>query len=701
MDTELQLTIKAVEQNGEWVLEVLGVPFGGPYKGGKDAHGEYFHADTRIHEDKFPTPPAVFYHGFNDDGTPSGSPAYLGKSMGQPVKRGDGWWWKVVIDQTAQFASRVWDAAKRGALRVSSGSAAHLVRYGKDDKGRIDEWPVIELSLIPLEGNMRPANPYAVAIPVTKAVYTQAGIAIPDELDQTEGSQDEGVGESDPPSAPSSEVIKSDTRGDDMAEVDIQAEVKAAVADALKAEREAKQVEADQAAAIEAEVEKRVAVKAAELEAEAAKGRRLPGGSGNGAPHIAKFAALRRYDNLSVEEHALMISVLNGKHNDVPVKRASQDAVKSLAIKVAEDKTEAGEMGRYAMKMAGMTAIKADEIMQQDLTGFGDEWVGVSYGAVAWPKIRQGTVVLQKLPQQEIPVGYESDIIPLESTDPTFYKVAEVTDNNGTTGRPNATVTSSKVATDKKQVTLGKMGARVPYSGELNEDSLPPLLSQVNDQLLQGFAEQLEYAIIDGDTDATASTNINDIAGTPTATDLFLLFNGFRKLALVTNTANSRPGGTLDAEDVLATVKLMGTAGMNALDITKIGIIPDLNVYWKLLELAEVKTRDVNGSPTIENGKLTRLYGYDVMPSAFMNFLSATRKANTAGKIDQDTVANNTTGSLLAIRWDQWKFYWKRRLSSETWRLPQADYTEIVMIARCGLISRDNEAAAITYGLTV
>jgi len=40
-------------------------------------------------------------------------------------------------------------------------------------------------------------------------------------------------------------------------------------------------------------------------------------------------------------------------------------------------------------------------------------------------------------------------------------------------------------------------------------------------------------------------------------------------------------------------------------------------------------------------------------------------------------------------------------MTVETTRIANADATEIVAIMRCGLIQRDTEAAAITYGISV
>jgi hypothetical protein len=210
--------------------------------------------------------------------------------------------------------------------------------------------------------------------------------------------------------------------------------------------------------------------------------------------------------------------------------------------------------------------------------------------------------------------------------------------------------------------------------------------------------EMLEHILIDGDTDATITTNINDIGGTPTATDAFLVANGMRKLGLITNTANSRSaGGSLSTKDFLETVRLMGAAGINALDTTKVGFIIDANTHWAALQLEDVKTKDVFVRPTIENGQLTGLYGYDVMVSPFMHMESAVRMANSAGKVDQTTVGNNLYGAIMAVRYDQWRFGWKRRMTLETVRRAESDSYELIAMMRFGIIYRDTEASAISY----
>ena len=686
-------TIKAV---GDWELEVLGIPFGSPDN--KDAHGEWFDASTELYLDNFKTPLVQYYHGFGPDGKPQGNPENIGKTL-WVEKRPDGIWYRILLDKGKALARRIWDAARQGKARASSGTLEHMRR--DDGKGRITHWPVAEIALIDVGEGRRPANGYAVAMPAAKAYYEEAGVTFP-EFDSSDEQKPEAEGEGDehrPDAADEARSTQTKTKEFEMDEKEIQAAVKAA----LEAEKAAEKAEADAKAAAEAAEKERTetAVKAAlaAKEEEDKKNRRL-NFSAEDAPIVGKFGELRKYDNLDAADQALLVGVLNGVDGQTGQKhsRASEFAIKALAVKLAEDKTRVGAIGQNAMKAVG---IKADEVMQQDLDGFGDQWVGVSYSQALWEAIRVGTFVAEKLPSVEVPEGMESIVLPLEGADPTFYKVAETTDHDSTMLFPVASVTSSQVATGNKTLSLAKMGARVPWTGELLEDSLIPFVAQLRKQITVAGSEGLEHVIIDGDNATAATTNVNDIGGTPAASDLFMLFDGFRVSPLVTTTANSRDGGVLTVSDFLETVKLMGTAGINALDVTKIGFILDVNTHWKSLELPEVLSRDVFAQATIEGGKLTGIFGYPVYVSANMHFRSSARKANSAGKVDQDTTANNTKGAILAVRWDQWLLGYRRRMTLETTRYPRSDSWEITALMRLGLAQRDTEASAISYNITV
>ena len=679
-----------VKAAGDWELDVLGIPFYGP-DNGKDKDGEYFDARTNLHQDKYPLPPVVYYHGYDGKGRPSKTPVYIGKTESYEVKP-DGVWYRVILDKASSFARGVMQAAKEGLARASSGSVSHLARVDSD--GHIREWPVAELSIFDTYDGKQPANAYAVAIPVAKAVYKLAGLDLPDEFAGIENPEDairdsgeqvesktlntEDIKMTDKTEA----EIKAEARAEFQAELDKKAAEEKRVSDAIADGIKAKVKELEDAAEL--------AKKAQEFkDKEEAEARRLPD---------VKFNKLSgevsKYDNLTAGDTAVLLGVIQSGG-----KQMSDAGLKALALKMEDDKTDVGIQGTRALKSRG---IKTDEVQYSTLSGYGDQWVGVAYSNALWSSIRTESQVVAKIPSIEVPAGHESITIPLQGADPTYYKVAQVADVDSTNLIPVPTITSSQMATSNVSLTLAKMGARVMWSGELEEDSLIPFVNQLRMQLADAGKEQLEYAVIDGDTTATAATNINDIASTAvqTATELHLMFNGFRKSPLVTTAANSRSGGALTAEDYLATAKLMGTAGQNA-DINKVSFIVDLSTYWKSLELPEVKTRDVFVSPTIENGQLTGIYGFKLFPSMNMCYKSAARLSNSSGKVDQDVVGNNIYGSILAVRWDQWLMGYRRRMTMETTRIANADTYEIVALARMGLIQRDTEASAISYGITV
>lgn len=701
-------TVKAVgDDEGDWAIDILAAPFGSAAD--RDSQNEWFDDQTNFQEGRYPTPPIVFYHGMTDGlRAKEDTPEYLGMTVKRWVDAA-GVWVRTVLDKTMPRARQVWEAAKKGLARASSGSAEHLQRT--DDNGYIREWPMVEVSVFDLTEGRQPVNKYAVAIPSVKALYEQAGIELPRELENPEAGP-EAV------KAAALAGAKTDVSNlmEDKHEMEEQ-EVKqiateiamAAVAEALKAQAVANTAaaEAAEAAAAKIKAAQDEAVEAYKKEL-AVKANRLhtPGEGVN----IARYGDTRRYDNLDVGEHALLVQMLESAQFVGPRNsRASDACMKALALKIESEaeKSEAANLANFALKAL---PIKANEINRTTLASYGDEWIGVAYSHDLWEKIRSGSWVMDRLMSQgrivNIPDGYESGVIPLESADPTWYKIAQ--GSTATSGRPDVTVTASKVGTAQQTIDIVKMACRAMYTGEMTEDSLIGWIVQARRQIVESGSEQFAHAIINGDTETGASTNINDIAGTPAATEVFMLVNGFRKLPLITNTANAVSGGALADTDFLDVVKLLGGAGKNARDQAKVTLIPDGNVYWKALEMATVKTKDVWQNATLESGKLTGIWGFELKPSWMMHYDESgvitgayELKVNSAGKLDIDTNTNNTLGAILAVRWDQWAIAWKRRMTLETSRWPESDTNQIVAIARWGLKYRDTEASALSYNISV
>ena len=697
-------TVKAA---GDWELDILGVPFGDAEH--KDAQGEYFTNETQYHEDRYGLPPLVYYHGLDAGGRPSGDPEYIGKTVKRWVDKA-GIWFRGVLDKTNALAKRVWEAAQQEKARASSGSIAHLTRTDPD--GKITEWPVAELSVFDLGGGRRPANPYAVAMPAMRAIWAKAGLEWPDdELPELEAADEAG------PASPEDDAAKAQVDDQGVREMEAQ-EIQKIVADALAADRAARDAEAKAAAEKQAAIDTAVKAATDKLTAEWAAKSRLP--YADGAPVVAKFGEIRKFDNWEMDDLACWIAFTNQalKAGNVKAQRLGDNIYRALAIRI-QSEGEKSEPGRNGLKtlnayLPQVVAMKSDEVMQYDLSGYGDEWARVLYSDNLWYRLRFGTPVLDKMNPYMIQLqGAETMWLLLEgSTDAAWYKVAEVASNPTTelTGVPNATFPSSRMATARQQVTLGKIGARVMISGELSESTPLAVVSEVRKNMEVSGREAIENVLLNGDTDATINTNINDVAGTPDADELFLVANGFRKLPLITNTANARSGTTLAIEDYLSTLQLMGTAGVNALaQPDKVSFIVDPSTYAKSMGLAELKTQDVyNPGATVLTGRLPRVYGSDVILSAQFCKVSIdgavianSQLTEATGKIDTDTASDNTVGGILAVRWDQWRMGYRRMMQFEATRVARADLTELVSLAEIGIVYRDTEASALSYNITI
>jgi hypothetical protein len=184
----------AIKAVGDWELDILAIPFKSV-----DSDGQWFDEDTDIMHDAFTTPLAVYQHGIEQGAQSMQSKLIVvGKTQaGTLTKQADGWHIRVILDKAIEAAKRLMDAAKQGLVNVSSGSISHLARldvggrvipYEKNRAGRIAVWPFAEISLWEQgNGNMQPANRFASAMPVVKAIYREAGISFPEIKNDTHG----------------------------------------------------------------------------------------------------------------------------------------------------------------------------------------------------------------------------------------------------------------------------------------------------------------------------------------------------------------------------------------------------------------------------------------------------------------------------------------------------------------------------------
>jgi hypothetical protein len=645
-----------------------------------------------------------------------------------------GIYFKAHLDKSSAFFERVVveikDGTPDGPLRTSSGTVSYLAEFFEDGAFKI--WPVAEVSLtsMPAESRMPDVELLRSERPSTDEVSAN-GDERDDEPEPNEpitnmtenrqmdineifASLPEGASLEDVMAAlleagiPAEDIeaalaamIPPEEGAEEMPEGDAASERSAfvsAFSSALKKIQDAKQEESstEEARNMRNERNKLLGENALlRSQMNAPPPKPAPRGDMSQSGHISGVSDLR-YAHLNAQDMALGHQMLRTRNIN-----PSESYMRALAVKT-HDVIERGATGWtdpkgfYAVRSA--FPFRADELFATNIATQGQEWVGVQYINQLWERIRQARIMDMLLSQGimvlEVQQGANSVVVPLETADPTWYKVAEANSLDAT-GRPEVTVGASTPTTANLTVTPSIVKARVVYTEELVEDSLIAVLPQTTKQLNESGADMVENLFLNGDTATAANTNINLIDGTPVSgitAPFYLASNGALKLALVTNTANSRDGGTLDSSDFLAT---RGLHPDNlAADPSNMLYVSDTRTNIKALEMLDVKTRDVFQGATIENGSLTGVWGQPYLVSGQMAL------ANTAGKISA-TAGNNTKGRLLSIVPKYWALVWKRQMTIESAKDIDSGATTVVASMRLAFQQRTNEASAVSYNLTV
>lgn len=150
------------EMPGPGMIQVLGLPYGGP-NGGRDNEGQYFSPSTDFLDGVIDTPPVMYTHG-----TQNGfSPEPVGTTKSRWYDRRGGWFGVELDPQHPRYTQLV-DAHATGNLRASTGVVP--ASYSANPAtGHIDSWLVGELSLVDLRDGYAPINGYA----ITKAAANE------------------------------------------------------------------------------------------------------------------------------------------------------------------------------------------------------------------------------------------------------------------------------------------------------------------------------------------------------------------------------------------------------------------------------------------------------------------------------------------------------------------------------------------------
>lgn len=682
-----------------------------------DLQGEYFTPETDFGLEWYTERPLIYHHGL--DATVKAQP--IGRI--DTLKLDDvGLWMEAQLDQRNQYVQAILKLIERGALGLSSGAVPHLVEVVA---GQIKKWVIIEGSATPTPAEPRTAlsslkalddaqglkglldNASEEAAPAPDA---KADALIEIEIEQPEPEESDnmtpellnmfmqalnaaGVVLTEEQAAAVMAQFEQATA--DMPEAEVEA-VAAYMAD--DEENKAVPAAASKAMNLLIDIARRVGAPApktglvAAAKAAASDGvsravgaTRMGGRAGMNTQPAYNVRVASKFDSLNPEEMAFLHIVRRGAANknlDM-----STEFYRALA-----DKVERGNKSVSVEVAQAIRGIKANELDHSTQSGYGDEWVPTMWSSSLWERMRVDNVIASSLNALDMPANpFE---LPTESTDPTVYFVPETTaESQLLISGAGAVIPDSKVATNKVTLTAKKFALRVGYSTELEEDSLIPFASELNRQAQRAILNAIDNAIVNGDSDLTANTNINLIDGTPGGTEIYAAFDGLRKLGLVTTTANSVNAGGVSPTLALIRQTRFTLGSGYAVRPGDLRMVCDVNTYGKLLSMPEFITVDKAGSlATAQTGMVGFIDGIPVFPSVEMSL------ANSAGKIP---AAGGTLGSLVIFAPYAWRMGYRRRINISTEYLPYYESYQLTATVRAALARIDADCSAVLYNLAV
>jgi hypothetical protein len=690
----------------------------------RDSYGEYFTAQTDFGLDRYQNQPVLYHHGMDDSlVTPIGTIVSIAPDE-------IGLYARAILDVNhedptiRQYARDAYTRVNNGQLFWSSGSAGHLVRTTED--GEIVQWWIVEGSTTPDPAEQSGRTQVEILRAATKALLQT-------ELEPLEPPAKEAV----TPVEPLQKRLFIRRKGTnmsmkmDMASVmsvldgsTLSPEQKWELATALAQaeageegmEGEAPAMNADTPVETPPEPEAPIAARSdtvvdaqsiaramlEQMRSAPAKG--LPGGGGQNpaAKPPANAITLRtKYHDLSPIDMSYMLEWRSGmaRHN----KGVTLPNVKFYRELV--DKTQKAlqyETTRSVMQLPHDTAnrilaIKDNELDNSLTAGAILEWIPDIWASELWRRVRVENEAASQFRVVEMPTDPYN--LPIESTDPTVYLVPQTTNEAQLILSSSANPTpDSKVSSGKVILNAGKLGLRVGFSSEAEEDSIIPFIPQLREQGVRTLANAVDNVLINGDTDTTASTNINDIDGTPAATDKYLIFDGILKNALVTNLTNTitLSNGYPTLRNIRALrAKLQSTLNVYGTRPDDLVMFVDISTWFTMLSIDEINAWLNNGrNATVNNGMLPNIDGIPIFPSAEMGL------ANTAGKISE-TAGNNLYGRIAMAAKSGWTIGYRRQVMTNVDYLSYYDSYQFTANLRIAFINKDTAASAAAVYINV
>lgn len=305
------------------------------------------------------------------------------------------------------------------------------------------------------------------------------------------------------------------------------------------------------------------------------------------------------------------------------------------------------ELRFYKSRMHKSSPLRKQ--MDTVASGEGSDWIPTNFSS-EWVRFVDLELKVTGL-FRRVPMPTDPYKIPYISALITVYKVAEQTTDAGTK------VTASGPTTANFQLDAVKIGARVPFSTELTEDSIVPILPMLREELGHAIGRGIEDAIVNGDTTGTLDSDVT------AATDRRKMFRGLRFHAKSSGSFYTDLS-TFNTTTVRAVRALMGKYGVAP---DRLAWIASAKTYMKhFFSLADVVTKEKYGDQAVAlTGELARWDGIPIIVSPVQR-----EDLNTVGQYDSTTTNN---AALLLVNRDSFWFGVKREMELKLFEDTQYD----------------------------
>ncbi len=364
------------------------------------------------------------------------------------------------------------------------------------------------------------------------------------------------------------------------------------------------------------------------------------------------------------------------------VRRIDRDAIDNMFPLVPRSEfrgPDAALVARYGARAWQDTDLYRSHIRAMDTaeSGYGSQLIGAQYVGNLWDAARKGARIFPLLNSFEMtsPTAY----LPVEVDFPELMYVGE------STSASSSEYSTTKTGSQRVTVSAKKFVLHQMWSGEMEEDSILPYIPFLRAQTEKALAYYSDSLVLNGDTETGGTGNVNSDDGAPASTKHYLALDGIRRSCLVdaTSQAISNAGAAITF-DALLDMRTYGIDGTYKHDWGH----PDQPNDWiyacdpwtsaAIDKLDEFVTVDKFGEKAVVlTGQVGRIGQHPLLATPAISRTESDGKVNAAG--------STTYGQVVGFNRNGLVVGWRRRVQTETERLPARDQTRIVHSLRMGL----------------